>query len=403
MFKKVFKFLGTKGPPECGNRIKNPLIKPIPAWVRNAMYNIEQVLPVLEENLPGSGHRHQNGLKVLRNVFYELHKSTPWTYRSPDSGWDNNLSVVTLLVRLGLIRQLDRQMHLFSTDSDMRELTAFITSLVRASGSKDTAPLVQSIFGQKDQKLVWNVFDQVFPLLDGTPEQVSNLKHLAFYSIEEAEKLKIIPEAITFLKHSIVSSSDKQTRRNLDFLAKNAHLINDLLKDPETAKIMMRVARRADSEKTALRDFLLWVFENHTIGANTLKVLQEVDHDPKAHAAFDTLQDRLKAVQETSAYQRLHVKDLVKDLLDYFDGSGTDVENRTAITVRKFFAARMRPIRTGGAVYSGELEEFLLLASRKPENFYQMLDGLSEFFKSPACQDFLNLVDRTLSKSDRIH
>ena len=373
----------------------------IPAWVKANLFNLHEVLPVLEENLPGSGTSQAGGLKLLRDLFWELHSSSPLEGLSPKAGWKNNLSLVTQIGRLGVPHQLSRQLLEFVTAADLQTLDRFSEAFVATVNVPELKPVLNHLFLQPDQKLLWKIFDQVFTLFDGDPLDGARLKQQIFYFIVNAGQMKIITP--------VLSAVDPVLDQYLEFLTGHAELVHDALRSKEGAYFMRALYEDPETDRREiLGGFLRDLSSKPGLALDAMKILVAVDSQPEAKKAIDLYHSRMDQVQASSAYQRLEIGALGKDMLHFFEGSPedspetsnsqADVQKQTADTLRRFFAARIHtpPGAPGESLKPGELEEFLLLAARKPDDFYQIFAGISDLTQSPSFTDFVKLAQRSL-------
>lgn len=109
-FLKRFSNLG--GLPKVGKcasaREDDPLITApsalVPFWVKANLYNLKQVLPVYEENLPGAPGTMKDGMKFLRDLFFFIDVAGRDEDRDPSKADRNPLSIIRALGRLGFLR-----------------------------------------------------------------------------------------------------------------------------------------------------------------------------------------------------------------------------------------------------------------------------------------------------------
>jgi hypothetical protein len=151
--------------------------------LKAGLYNSRQVLSVLTENLPNGYYidskgnpivdangklihsPNSGGLKVLRDMFFQLYYSTPTKYMNPKAGWNNNLSVIIKLVRDGFTHQIGRAVRNF--DDGDPTLLDFFSSFVLAGTAKATPELVNTVLGDPKHALVWAVMDEIYDVLAG--------------------------------------------------------------------------------------------------------------------------------------------------------------------------------------------------------------------------------------------
>jgi hypothetical protein len=164
--KRYEKLVGFPDMPKCPNKEggsedtvdpKSPFIE-LPGWapipvekMQAGLFHNRQVLHVLRENLPGSGHAHAGGLKFLRALLYELHSSS-------SSSSENNLEIAVKFARLGALRQLGRQSARFEKgDPQFVQAVDRVISALTSNEVVSWLPTVMSpllsayeLFGQTD-------------------------------------------------------------------------------------------------------------------------------------------------------------------------------------------------------------------------------------------------------------
>ena len=370
----------------------------IPNWVKANLFNLHEVLSVLEENLPDSGTSQAGGLKLLRDLFWELHSSSPLVGLSPNAGWENNLSLVARVGRLGIPRQLSRQLQEFVSQDDLHALDVFSEAFVATVNVPELKPVLGRLFGQTDQKLLWKVIDQVLALFDGDPADGARLKQEIFYFIVNSGQMEIIDPVLKAVQPVLDS--------DLDFFTDNADLIHDYLKSKDGAYLMRSLYEDPELErKEVLGQFLRDLLSKPGIATDAMKIVMSVDTQPEAKKAIDTYRARMDEVEASAPYQRLEIGALGKDMFHFFTREPrldtrqqSDAQMQTADTVRRFFAARIHSpsLASGQSLKPGELEEFLDLAARKPDEFYQILSGITDLTQSPSFTDFVKLAERSL-------
>ena len=367
----------------------------IPSWVKANLFNLHEVLPVLEENLPGSGTSQAGGLKLLRDLFWELHSSSPADGLSPHAGWANNLSLVTQVGRLGVPRELSRQLQEFFNQDDLRALDSFSEAFVATVNVPELKPVLNRLFGQPNQPLLWKVVDQVFTLFEGDPADGARLKQEIFYFVANAGQMKVIDPVLKAVQPILES--------DLDFLTKNADLLQDYLKSKDGAYLMRALFEDPElNRKDVLSQFLRDELSHSGIASDAMAIVMSVDSQPEAKNAINTYRSRMDDIEASAPYQRLEIGALGKDMFHFFahepESETENTSMQTSDTVRRFFAARIHsPLMSSGeSLKPGELEEFLDLAARKPDEFYQILSGITDLTQSPSFTDFVKLAERSL-------
>jgi hypothetical protein len=83
-------FIGYPKLPKCNGGVSWSGL--FPDWVEARVFNMRQLVPVIEEALPGATGPRAGGMRILRDLLFSIYQSTPEKDRSYSSGWKNNLS-----------------------------------------------------------------------------------------------------------------------------------------------------------------------------------------------------------------------------------------------------------------------------------------------------------------------
>ncbi|MBU6375694.1 MAG: hypothetical protein KGQ59_06845, partial [Bdellovibrionales bacterium] len=124
----------------------------VPLDLKARVFNMAQLLPVIERNLPDSHSQYRGGMKVFRNLLYQMWASTPEKDRDACDGWKSNLSVAPALAKLGMFRQLARAVRLTQLPENQGErsgsevLDHVIEGLVSVSIQNSAASALDSLF-----------------------------------------------------------------------------------------------------------------------------------------------------------------------------------------------------------------------------------------------------------------
>ncbi|MBL7715684.1 MAG: hypothetical protein JNL01_09470 [Bdellovibrionales bacterium] len=199
-------------------KIKKPLAgKLLPLFVRASLFNSRQVIDSLAENLPDSGHAFAGGLKVIRDMAFEIYMTTPEKHRNPRSGEKNNLTMVSNMVRLGFMRNIGRQLDgAFQLSSDPKayknvdrskfagSFVQAVRGLVNLSKTPSAAPALAGIFANPD--LIRKAIRQVHASTEGNRASIGY--HLLTY-LSEAGDLEpsIQSSAILLNQHPKIVSN----------------------------------------------------------------------------------------------------------------------------------------------------------------------------------------------------
>jgi hypothetical protein len=94
----------------------------IPFELKAKGFNLRQTLAVIRENLPGSGDRSADGMRLLRDLFWAIYSSAPAGERSASDLERNPLRVLQHLGHVGGVRQLSRGFQSIRTEAESQAL-----------------------------------------------------------------------------------------------------------------------------------------------------------------------------------------------------------------------------------------------------------------------------------------
>jgi hypothetical protein len=458
---RLYNLLGSPDLPNCpgaswpmaNSNIPDSMIKLIskqldPLHLRAVLFNLLQVQGAIEEMLPDYNGPHRGSLKVLRDMFYEFHYSSPADGMASNARWKNNLSVILHLVKLGLGRQAGRLIR--NMPADDTTLTDFFTALAHAAGSPHALPALETLL-QKDYeadpnkllkdrsigKLFLEIFDLVTAPSAGLANEdmladiakrkctgdshstldeewecrVSHMKQLSYYALTLLEQGN--PNGghafggQTGLMDSLVLTLKDVVARHKDYLGEHVDRIGRIISMKDVAG-WARALYQDESwdDKATFGTVLERVLGDSHNGVDAVTLLRSIDESPTAHAGLELFADRFDALEQVQGYDEVKLEPWVRDVVAFFKEDDTDdcaalqggaltQGQHTACKLRQFAAARLR---------AGDPAAYLQLIARGqaggaagPEQFYQFLLALSHQVDSHSAQSFLDLLRRSLS------
>jgi len=348
---------------------------------RIALFNVGQVLEVLDENLP---ERHSDVIRVLRNLFFEFYYSTPKQFRSPRALKENNLRIAIDLVKMGIGRQPGRLLRDSARfpDADNQMIREFFAGLTEAASGTKIPEIIERIAQEPNRALFWAALGEAFGLIDSsTPEQLQLLKQLAFRTVIASHQLN--------LSESTANSVAAILSRHQTYLGQHTSKLKPLARSQNLSKLLKALIEDPDSETK--RTFALFVqtLLNHTdIAVDGVSVLQAVDSDPKATAAWEEFVSRKDQLLASAEYLKLNLTEALDPIWDFFEEKNSDEQAaETAHKLRLYLAQELE---------RGNLDQFLVLAAQNPAEFYQVLKVPGSSFQKGELQEFLRLVRRNL-------
>jgi hypothetical protein len=386
-------------------KLRMPALSGAPEWlvpfdIKAHVFNIAQVLPVLKENLPGSNGTPESagGLRIIRDLLWEIYSSTPPQYRNPRAGERNNLKIAIKLVRLGLLRQVARQIRQFELDDP--SMNDFFRSFIEGADTPQIGDIFHEVLMRhRDHKLIWALMDVLQDIAE-KPDDVAYLKQLAFYLIGGANPESMGLPADRPLIQPVLANIDLAIRNHYDFLAANADLAADVLKSRQLSRSVRAFYEDpTNADKVRFSNLLVDVLEDDHRVDDLLTLAQAVNDDAGAHDGWNLFRDRMDAMTRQDGYQQLDLSEIGKDVLHFFEEVPSPAQPQTAADLREYLGRVLAS--HGGGASPGEIEELLDLAARKPDQVYQVLEMLSHYTENGELKDFVKLARRSLSEPPR--
>ena len=358
------RWIGYPKPKKQCRHYENPVTVPLPSSfsTKARVFNLRQVFSVITENTPGVDHPNAGGIKVLRRLFFELHSSSPKNKRGADDGWNNNLSVVTRLVELGLMRQVSRLMMQFPQvpvhpkyldeyeRNQYAALVDFFRTFTTAAITPSAEHLLKALFPPtKDPKLVKALINQLFDSCE-TPEKTDQLKQLGFYALAQAGRYELVSDGIRAITDIVANGRgyfEKRSERLTDILnnRKITNWIKNLYEDQseENAEAKMKLGL-----------FLAELLADKHLAISGLRVMKTGDY------WFQVFIDRLTELRKQKTYLSLAPEKLSKDVWNFFK---EEASPHTQTVIRKYLS---QLVSSRSIDQPSDMEELLLMLSRPP-------------------------------------
>ncbi len=355
----------------------------IPHWVKASLFNIAQALPVVKENLPGSGYPNEGGMRVIRDILYQIHSSTPLADRHKNAGWKNNLSAATSLSRRGIFRQLGRQARGFSANDPA--YAAMIRTVVKGAGDPYLKKTMNTFFASDpDRRLLWNLLNELFDTLDSsTPLELARMKQMYLYSMAATDQLDIASSSLRQI--------EPVARVYYDYLAGSTDVVRDLLKSKEVSRMVRAIFEDpASVQKAQLGSLIRFALIDDRRGTDLMAMVKAIDEDPVAHGALGRFLDRFEVLKADPRYTSLGMGDRLDDLIEFLKENPIEGQPQTAAVIRSYLAARLYS-KAGGSLPS-DAEELMRLAARHPDQAYNLLLTLARNIDNGNIEDLMRLM-----------
>jgi hypothetical protein len=433
----------------------------IPDEMRVRIFNIKQLLSVVPENLPGApaavhGPKLEDGLKVLRNLFFELLYSSPEECRNPKALECNNLKLVPMVVQNGMLRKVVQKLREFPAyteadqsipherQSDYRKLKQFFRGMGEFTNQTGSGELLQSVVGRDPGKeaLVFKVVvDRLFDMAEaadpsfglrgdrklsvGRVYELSGLDSRGVERIREEWKLEerrmrkmaldfvalahrmgviddLVPVLETFLRDHADTLAD-QKRLLLKALRSKqlAHFLA-ALDGPDTAKLrilgqLMGKAfdlKRHPDLDLGMNDLLRAIAGPSAVGSASRP-------GEGVPGPAELLVTRASALSEIPSFQVLELDELIEEFVDTFlqisDGNDSTEWKSLSIKLRLFLADRLGGAGGAGAIDPSDIQYLMSLVADEPARFQELMETLGRA-STPggALEDFMELARRSL-------
>ena len=374
--------------------------------IQRHLYNLWQVNSVLREQAANQG------MRVLRDLFYEVKYSTPVKYRTPKAGDANNLSLILKSVRLGMLRQAGRLVQKFEkTDPVLRD---FFQTLVHSATSPYMLPVMNSILNSDpEHKLVWKIIRQIFDIIDtGTPLDLANLKQMVFYSMANVNRMdEWIPphgeKGNPDLMDRILWRSYEALTDYHDFWIKpEVDLLGDILTSKKLSSFARVSYEDGNPERKIRLGKQLYEFLKDSSGEsgssrvhNGMEILKSIYEDDQSRESLKVFRKRLDTILALDQYKNLDLDRSLRPILRFFEERGGD-ENTPVAPEDRLLAKKLRS-GLSSILKEHSLDQLLVLERDNPKEFYQLLETLSRLSagdRTSGLKNFFIMVRRSLSE-----
>ncbi len=382
------------------------------------LYNIWQTVAVLKENVSGSQVGFNGGLELLRDLFYEIHYSTPEAFRGPTFGDKNNLSIIMRFVRMGLFRQMGRILQNFNGDEAV--LKDFFTTLIRAATAPHAKDLFSTLFisdhsakgGSGQHELIWKVLEQLFDIIDhGTHQDLVNLKQFALYSVAILNHLapwepSTQKSQSLDLLNLFLWRGNEVIKNYNDLIKSHADLLGDIL-TTGTASSVMRSAYEETNMEVSLRlADLLRDFLEDTSGRtassrvqNVMEVAKSVYEQEDSKRLWKVFKDKVDNISKTKEYKDLKLDEEIRPILLFLEERNS-LDGKPRAADEKELANKFRNY-LASMLQGKDLDQYLILSKNNPEKFYKLLSTLSKYMKNGdhlELRDLLKMMRRSVDE-----
>jgi hypothetical protein len=351
------------------------------AALKISMFNIAQTVSVLQENVA------DGGMRVLRDLFYELYYKGPVEHQDPSAGLKNNLSVVTSLVRAGLLREVGRLIA--DTPSNDPVIHSFFSILIEAAASPETGPMAEALFADSKLELIWNVIDEVLKLK--SPRDIANAKLIGLHGLAalDSDKPNELLEPALRALTAVLTHDPK-------LLARHADLVTDLITWTDGADFLRALNADHGADRRALTSLVSDAVSDPQRGRDLLTMLGALDSSPASHAAWNDFRARFDTLDGLPEYRALKLNEMGRQLLNFFEGR---TDSGHPLSADKAALSRKILLTVGVLLERGDFElvdQLMALAQRQPDAFYKLIEATSALVEGGEIPRLLELVQSKL-------
>ncbi len=366
------------------------------------LYNIHQVLDVMRENLPHSGTAYEGGLKFFRNLFFQVYYSTPPSYRNDQAGEKNNLSVIGKVAKSGLLHQLSRGLRRFENE-DPVAFDALKTWVYASSLPEMKKVLTPLLADDPKHSLLWKIFERIFSVLDerslrsqdekrAWDMRIAYLKQLGLYSLASTGALSL--EQPTYISLPFVKTLGAVLQNHYNYLLSNTDLLDELFQSENISEFFKTLYENSQiSSKQSLGRLVFDSLEDPQRGIDVVDLFYHIDRTSAGRRNRLLLTERWEKVSASAYYRSLHMEEVFRHFLEFFEENDSALESADTAKRLRFYAAEQ--------LTHGGLNQFILLAKNKPNEFYQVFETLSHLIQQGDVKKFFDRVRRSLSDARR--
>lgn len=383
------------------------------AEMQRRLFNLNQVISIAVENLPGQPGKLAGGMRILRNLFYELAISSPEAIRAREPGTIDerlgvtsdsyNITFIRRNVQMGLPRLIGNLMKRTRENDPM--LRAFVRAFIEAAAAPETETFLQNLFSRDsriltriEESTVWKAALEIEKMLtrdrtlsdDTWQEKLNSMRQFVFYGVPLLSQLQIVQPTL--------DSANAIIENFRAFLNRNIDLLSDALTNEVAARAVRSVyendescARGKRACKNSLASILQDALSDRTRAIHLFDVLTVIEtagmRDSQVKDPLRTFKNRYDVVKSKPAFRSLDLHALVEDVIHFFEETPEEGNRATATQLRRFLAR---------LIQSGEGDRWMRLAAMDPNGTYGLAQLLSHYSKSGELLEFLRLLERNV-------
>jgi len=360
---------------------KNKLIRIpfVPYDVKTRIYNIRQLLPMLNEILPGSGYENAGAIRVLRDLFYQINKSTPEQFRNSKSGYKNNFSLIFYMKDLGFLRSISKKLMYRTGDDEV--MNKFFVNFIAAASVPENKKILENLFENKENdKFIEASLIKIFKALENHgPEEFTNIIYYLISEFDSKTTLKRVSEII-----SLLLSKHKQ------FITENLEEIFALLSDKKLSRMVEAFYWDLDNkDKLVFKEYVDETLMEPMIIESLLVLLESVLGDKNAQYSLNSFWGGANRFLGFWSIKKLNLNEMFLDLFHFFQEPRFIGGERTLSGGVGEFLAKI--------LERGYIDEYLYFAQKDPEGLYLVLDSVAKQIGKEDIREYMTKMRRNIN------
>ncbi len=359
-----------------------------PLWVEARVFNMRQLITVIEEGLPGASGPREGGMRILRDLLFELYQATPEDARTTKPGWANHLNFGIRLGELGAFRQISRGVRLALLPENQgsakgaRLLEDLVEGLVRVGSSPGAASMLRGLTrdttsGGSGKAFVFELMDQGRSALQGAGSM--RFGESVLYGLAGLRS-ETLANAFARNAAAVLGSHRSQV----------AKLIPDLfgmLGSDSTGEVIRAFSESgANAELERIASLLLAQQADGALLAVEGMRLAAIALEPKNQAQWSAFKERLDRVSSIPEYSNLRPGEFASEWMDFFTEEDRS-SSQAARELRQYLADRCE---TGGP------SALLGWMAEDPDGVRRMLSTVGKSSLNGELKEFLRMLRRAL-------
>lgn len=358
---------------------------------RKGLFNNRQILPIIRETMPDSAGPHRGGFKILRDLFWALHISTPEEFRSSKAGERNNMHALLNLVRAGLLRQVSRLAVRVPKDDPRVEHAG--DALLGIALAPEMERVIRQLIENPARKGFASMWTRKLIEIAGTGDvRADRLATLGTYGVLGISKLRLDGEKRPReWPRALGRALEAALREFSPGLFPDPRWLDDLVATDFAAQAAVALYENDHSEAWSAWTRLTHEELSRTeIWSGLSQAARQLDTDSLSRRSLRELELRLRAFLKDPILEGWDWRRKIDTVLAYLEDEPRSTA-KSARAVRMTLSELMAP---GPGAFP---QQCIAAAAAHPEELYGLLSGLSEIASAGELEEMLARAWRNLT------